>query len=164
MTENGVSYVWLIEDNSNSNMNMAETPHVHDYRYFETVLPTCTELGYDRFQCIGCGALQKTNYVPATGHNYDNIIIREASCTQGGLELHMCKDCGSHYTESTSITNHKYQTSIVPATCTMNGYTEHKCIDCGYKYITDLTPLARHDYREKVTAPSCKVKGYTTYT
>ena len=164
MTENGVSYVWLIEDNSNSNMNTAEIPHVHDYRYFETVLPTCTELGYDRFQCSGCGTLQKTNYVPANGHDYDTVVIREASCTQGGLELHMCKDCGSHYTESTSITNHKYQTSIVPATCTMNGYTEHKCIDCGYKYITDLTPLAKHDYREKVTAPTCKVKGYTTYT
>ena len=164
MTENGVSYVWLIEDNSNSNINTAETPHVHDYRYFETVLPTCTELGYDRFQCSGCGAIMKTNYVPATGHDYDTIVIREASCTQGGLELHMCKECGNHYTESTSITNHKYQTSVVPATCTMNGYTEHKCIDCGYKYITDLTPLARHDYREKVTAPTCKVKGYTTYT
>ena len=165
MTENGVSYVWLLADNSSDvTVSGTETPHVHDYRFLETVRPTCTELGYDRFQCSGCGALQKTNYVPATGHDYDTIVIREASCQQGGLELHMCKNCGSYYTESTSMIDHTYTTNIVPATCTMNGYTEHICIDCGYKYITNLTPLAKHDYREKVTSPTCKARGFTTYT
>lgn len=165
MTENGVSYVWLLADNSSDvTVSGTETPHVHDYRFLETVRPTCTELGYDSFQCSGCGALQKTNYVPATGHDYDTIVIREASCQQGGLELHMCKNCGSYYTESTSMIDHTYTTNIVPATCTMNGYTEHICIDCGYKYITDLTPLAKHDYREKVTSPTCKARGFTTYT
>lgn len=89
---------------------------------------------------------------------------REATCQQGGLELNMCKNCGSYYTESTSMTDHHYQTSVVPSTCTMNGYTEHKCIDCGYKYITDLTSLAKHDYREKVTAPTCTTRGFTTYS
>ena len=165
MTENGVSYVWLLADNSSDvTVSGTETPHVHDYRFLETVRPTCTELGYDRFQCSGCGALQKTNYVPATGHDYGTIVIREASCQQGGLELHMCKNCGSYYTESTSMTDHTYTTNIVPAICTMNGYTEHICIDCGYKYITDLTPLAKHDYREKVTSPTCTARGFTTYT
>ena len=165
MTENGVSYVWLLADNSSDvTVSGTETPHVHDYRFLETVRPTCTELGYDCFQCSGCGALQKTNYVPATGHDYDTIVIREASCQQGGLELHMCKNCGSYYTESTSMTDHTYTTNIVSATCTMNGYTEHICIDCGYKYITDLTPLAKHDYREKVTSPTCTARGFTTYT
>ena len=164
MTENGVSYVWLLDDNSNASLTSTDEPHVHDYRFLETVRPTCTELGYDRFQCSGCGALQKTNYVPATGHDYGTIVIREASCQQGGLELHMCKNCGSYYTESTSMTDHTYTTNIVPAICTMNGYTEHICIDCGYKYITDLTPLAKHDYREKVTSPTCTARGFTTYT
>ncbi|MBQ9598377.1 MAG: hypothetical protein IJR33_01015, partial [Clostridia bacterium] len=164
MTENGVSYVWLLDDNSNASITSTDEPHVHDYEFLETVRPTCTELGYDRFQCSGCGALQKTNYVPATGHDYDTIVIREASCQQGGLELHMCKNCGSYYTESTSMTDHTYTTNIVSATCTMNGYTEHICIDCGYKYITDLTPLAKHDYREKVTSPTCTARGFTTYT
>ena len=161
MTENGVSYVWLLADNTNVNTNSV---HTHDFRFLETVRPTCTELGYDRFQCVECGALQKTNYVPATGHDYETVVIREASCQQGGLVLHMCKDCGDFYTDTTSMTSHTYVTNVVPATCTMNGYTEHICIDCGYKYITDLTPLAKHDYREKVTAPTCTARGYTTYT
>lgn len=160
MTENGVSYVWLLSDNSSSNTNNG---HNHDYRYLETVSPTCTELGYDRFQCNECGALQKRNYTPATGHDYNTIIIRDASCQQGGLELHACKSCGSYYTENTSMTNHKYQPNVVAATCTVNGYTEHICIDCGYKYISDLTPIANHDYRPTITAPTCKSKGFTTY-
>lgn len=165
MTENGVSYVWLLADTSDSvSTSNAEIPHVHDYSYLETVRPTCTELGYDRFQCKECGSLIKTNYTPATGHTYETVVIREASCQQGGLVLHMCKDCGDFYTETTSMTSHTYTTNIVPATCTMNGYTEHICIDCGYKYITDLTPLAKHDYREKVTAPTCTARGFTTYT
>lgn len=167
MTENGVSYVWLLEADNNDSSNLSGTngseAHAHDYRYLETVRPSCTELGYDRFQC-SCGALQKTNYVPATGHDYDTVVIREASCRQGGLVLHLCKNCGSHYTESTSLTDHSYETNKVPATCTLNGYTEHICKDCGFKYITDLTPLAKHDYREKVIAPKCKIKGFTTYT
>ncbi|MDO5396880.1 MAG: S-layer homology domain-containing protein [bacterium] len=162
MTENGVSYVWLLADNSDN--VTTNSVHTHDYRYLETVCPTCTELGYDRFQCSECGALQKTNYTPANGHDYSTIVIREASCQQGGLELHSCKNCGSYYTENTSMTDHKYQTAVIPATCTMNGYTEHKCIDCGYKYITDLTPLAKHDYREKVTARTCTTRGFTTYS
>ena len=93
MTENGVSYVWLLAAESESNSTLAtETVHTHDYRYLETVRPTCTELGYDRFQCSECGALQKTNYTPATGHDYNKIVVREATCQQGGLELNMCID------------------------------------------------------------------------
>ena len=160
MTENGVSYVWLLSDNSSSNTNNG---HNHDYRYLETVSPTCTELGYDRFQCNECGALQKRNYTTATGHDYNTIVIRDASCQQGGLELHACKSCGSYYTENTSMTDHKYQTNTVAATCTVNGYTEHICINCGFKYISDLTPIAKHDYRPTITAPTCKSKGFTTY-
>ena len=166
MVENGVSYVWLLADTSNSNTQGDSTniPHVHDYHFLETVRPTCTELGYDRFQCSGCGALQKTNYTPATGHNYEKVVIREASCQQGGLELHSCKSCGSFYTESTSMTDHTYTTSKVAATCTKNGYTEHTCVHCNYSYITDLTPLVPHDYREKVTAPTCTTRGFSTFT
>ncbi|MBQ3427537.1 MAG: S-layer homology domain-containing protein [Clostridia bacterium] len=162
MTENGVSYVWLLEDKSTR--VAASDVHTHDYRYIETVKPTCTELGYERWQCNECGALEKKNYTPATGHNHDTIVIREASCTQGGYVLHMCKRCGDYYTENTAMTGHDYETKVIPASCTMNGYTEHVCKDCGYKYITDLTPLAKHEYQVKVTAPTCTTRGFTTYT
>ena len=120
MTENGVSYVWLLAD-SDSSSNNTNDVHVHDYRYLESIAPSCTALGYDRFQCSECGALMKTNYTPAVGHNYDSIVIREASCQQGGLELHMCKKCGSYNTETTTMTDHSYTKNKVASTCTMNG-------------------------------------------
>ena len=162
MTENGVSYVWLLDDNSNN--AGGDGAHTHDYHYLETVKPTCTELGYDRFQCAVCGNLQKTNYAPAFGHDYDTVTIREASCQQGGLVLHICKKCGNHYTENTPVSAHRYRENRVAATCVLNGYTEHICADCGYKYITDLTPLIRHSYKAEITEPTCETRGYTTYT
>jgi hypothetical protein len=162
MTENGVSYVWLLDDNSNN--AGGDGAHTHDYHYLETVKPTCTELGYDRFQCSECGNLQKTNYTPATGHDYDTVTIREASCQQGGLSLNMCNKCGNHYTENTPVSAHRYRENRVAATCVLNGYTEHICEDCGYKYITDLTPLIRHSYKAEITEPTCETRGYTTYT
>lgn len=162
MTENGVSYVWLLDDNSNN--AGGDGAHTHDYHYLETVKPTCTELGYDRFQCAVCGNLQKMNYTPALGHDYDTVTIREASCQQGGLVLHICKKCGNHYTENTPVSAHRYRENRVAATCVLNGYTEHICEDCGYKYITDLTPLIRHSYKAEITEPTCETRGYTTYT
>ena len=65
MTENGVSYVWLLEAPEERDSNTAVVPHVHDYRYLETVKPTCLELGYERWQCSGCGNLLKLNYTQA---------------------------------------------------------------------------------------------------
>ena len=163
MTENGVSYVWLLGTDISGDTGIA-SGHAHDPRYLETVAPTCTEMGYERWQCVSCGALEKRNYTAPTGHEHDEIVIREATCQQGGLALNICKNCGDHYTETTPVTDHRYKIKMVDATCVMNGYTEHICEDCGYKYITDLTPLAKHVYNRTVIEPTCKAKGYTINT
>ena len=90
MVENGVSYVWLLEDKKDDNNGgtviVLPEKHEHDYRYLETVAPSCDNLGYERWQCDGCGNLDKRNYTKATGHNYKVITIREATCKQGGLK------------------------------------------------------------------------------
>ena len=83
MTENGVSYVWLLaeeENNANGTIIVLPQAHEHEFHYLETVKPSCTELGYERFQCNGCGELDKRNYTPALGHDYDDIVIRESTC------------------------------------------------------------------------------------
>ena len=76
MVENGVSYVWLLEDKKDDNNGgtviVLPEKHEHDYRYLETVAPSCDNLGYERWQCDGCGNLDKRNYTKATGHNYKN--------------------------------------------------------------------------------------------
>ena len=168
MTENGVSYVWLLDEpETNITILIPETrnqSHEHDYRYVETVPPTCENLGYERWQCAECGALEKKNYTPAKGHNYESVTVREASCTQGGLTLYICKDCGDFYTETTPIGSHHYHTKTINPTCQSVGYTEHTCEVCGDTYITDIQPLVSHAFERITKVPTCTDKGYTTST
>lgn len=170
MVENGVSYVWLLADDSNKDSSggtiivIPPEKHEHDYRYLETVAPSCDNLGYERWQCDGCGNLDKINYTKATGHNYKAITIREATCKQGGLKLNLCDKCGSFYEETTPVGEHKYKTEKVQPTCRMTGYTNHTCEICGNSYITDMTPIISHAYERITKEPTCTDKGYTTST
>ena len=169
MTENGVSYVWIVAENENNNSSngtviIIPTAHEHDYHYVETVKPSCTELGYERWQCDECGELVKRNYTPAKGHNYEDITIREATCKQGGLVLTLCKDCGDFHQTTTAVGSHKYKTEKHNATCRMTGYTDHICEVCGDNYITDITPIISHSYERVTKEPTCTDKGYTTST
>ena len=166
MVENGVSYVWLLESSADTGESdsSANTPHVHDYRYVETVPPSCTDLGYERWQCDGCGRLEKRNYTPASGHDYEDVTIREATCKQGGLVLTMCKNCGDFHEETTPTGEHKYSTKVHNPTCREVGYTEHTCEVCGDTYITDMTALISHAYERITKAPTCTEQGYTTST
>ena len=167
MIENGVSYVWLLDSstgNDSEGGSSANTPHVHDYRYVETVPPSCTDLGFERWQCDGCGRLEKRNYTPAAGHDYEDVTIREATCKQGGLVLTMCKKCGDFHETTTPTGEHKYQTTVHNPTCREVGYTEHTCEVCGDNYITDITPLISHSYERITKEPTCTEQGYTTST
>ncbi len=169
MTENGVSYVWLVNDDetdSNGGNTIIVIPpaHEHDYHYLETVAPSCENLGYERWQCEGCGELQKRNYTPAKGHNYKAVTIREATCKQGGLKLWLCSDCGDFYEETTPLASHSYKTVKHNPTCRMTGYTEHICEVCGDNYITDIAPIISHAYENITKEPTCTEKGYTTHT
>jgi len=163
MTENGVGYVWLLEerDDSNGTIVVLPTAHEHDYHYLETVKPSCDTLGYDRFQCNGCGDLIKTNYSQALGHNYSDVLIREATCKQNGVKLHMCKDCGDFYEESTPLAGHDYDKHTHDATCKSVGYDEYICTVCGDNYINNIKPMVEHRYRQLVRYPDCEEEGYT---
>ena len=169
MTENGVSYVWIVaddEEESNANGTIIVLPaaHEHEFHYLETVKASCTELGYERFQCLTCGELDKRNYTPANGHDYDDIVIREATCKQGGLVLTLCTDCGDFYQSTTATGEHKYKTVNHNPTCKSVGYTDHICEVCGDNYITDITPLISHAYERVIKEPDCENGGYTTST
>lgn len=169
ITENGVSYVWLVANDKNSDSSgdtivVIPPAHEHDYHYLETVKPNCENLGYDRFQCKGCGDLIKTNYTQSTGHSYKAVTIREATCKQGGLKLWMCAKCGDFYEETTPLASHSYKTEKHNPTCRMTGYTDHICEVCGDNYITDITPIISHSYEHITKQPTCTDKGYTTST
>ena len=117
MTENGVAYVWLCDDSAPEIEgcgcgcgdpdcdcgNGGDCPHCrqfdcesgnHNFIFIDTVYATCTTLGYDRWFCPLCGLIEKRNYVPATGHIWQSVVIREADCEHGGKILDICQGCG----------------------------------------------------------------------
>ncbi len=165
MTENGVSYVHLLaEDDNDGTIIVLPAAHEHEFHYLETIKPSCEELGYDRFQCNGCGQLEKRNYTPSLGHDYDDIEIREATCKQGGLVLTLCADCGDFYQTTTATGAHKYSAVNHNPTCRNVGYTEYICDVCGDNYINNIKPLISHAYERVTKEPTCLDKGYTTST
>ncbi len=164
MTENGVSYVWLVDESSNDNTAVIPTTHNHDYHYLETVPASCDKLGYDRFQCNGCGNLIKSNYTPVLGHDYTAITIKESTCEQSGLKLYLCGNCGSFYEETTPVSSHSYKKVKHNPTCRITGYTDNVCEVCGDSYITDITPIVSHAFETVTKEPTCVDKGYTTHT
>jgi hypothetical protein len=152
-------------DEGGSNTIIVVPPaHEHDFRYLETIPASCENLGYERWQCDGCGELQKMNYSPAKGHKYEDISIREATCKQGGLKLSLCKDCGDFHQETTPTSAHNYTTTNHNATCRSVGYTDHTCEVCGDNFVTDIKPLISHAYEHITKEPDCDEKGYTTST
>ena len=168
MTENGVSYVWLLEKEGDTIIvippDNSEDKHTHDFRYLETVKSSCDSLGYERWQCDGCGSLEKRNYTPAVGHDYENITIREATCKQGGLSLSLCKNCGDFHQTTTPTGEHRYRAERHNPTCRMTGYTEYICEVCGDSYMNNITPLISHAFERITKKPTCTDKGYTTST
>lgn len=66
----------------------------HDWITGETVAPTCTEDGYTSHRCNKCGAIRKTNFVPALGHvEGEWVVVKEATPTEWGYKELMCSRC-----------------------------------------------------------------------
>ena len=180
MTENGVAYVWLRDESTgncacgcgdadcacansscNGNCHSSVCGTNHRYAYLDTVAPTCTSLGYDRYVCAVCGAVEKRNYTNALDHGYSGVIVSEASCEHEGKLLEICIRCGDVQVTATPKGEHQYRTYKVSATCTAPGYTVRECGICGDRHIEDITAPAGHRYVSYVTAPTCTTGGHT---
>ena len=171
MTENGVAYVWLHDERTKEpeHPNPAHDPSIsvdsaeHNYVYLDTVAPTCSTLGYDRYLCSICGAVDKRNYQNAIGHAIQSILIREADCEHEGKTLEICRSCGEVKETLTPKGEHQYKTYKVPATCTAPGYTVRECDICGDRQITDITAVKGHSFVVNVVAPTCTTGGHTQH-
>jgi len=170
MTENGVAYVWLREEtakdshHTHSSTTISIDSPEHSYAYLDTIEPTCTTLGYDRYLCSICGAIDKRNYVQATGHDYQTVVIREADCEHEGKTLKICRNCGDVQEIITPKTEHQYKTTTIPATCTTPGYTVKECSVCGDRTITNITSVLPHNFKETVIPATCTTGGRTIHT
>ena len=63
------------------------------------VPPTCTEEGYDKYECSVCGDIYKENFTEALGHSYNEVGRVEPQGTQSGYILYRCDNCNHEYKE-----------------------------------------------------------------
>lgn len=191
MTENGVAYVWLYDESerkdtcpcgcgdpdcdcgkgnncSGSCGNCGNTCKPcngtnHSFIKLDSVKPTCKNLGYDRYLCVGCGKIEKRDYTNALGHAWQSIVIREATCEVDGKAMNICSRCGEVEVVTTGKGEHEYTSYPVAATCTNPGYTVKKCGICGDRHITDITSALAHNYKSQTIAATCESGGKTIH-
>lgn len=75
--------------------------------------------------CSGCGKCE---------HNYVKHIVKESSCTEGGLIRFTCSLCNDTYEESVASLEHNYEEILNTATCQKAGTVTYKCSLCGDTY------------------------------
>jgi len=181
MVEDGVAYVRLRESeddscpcgcgdpdcgcqDANCGGNCCNKPcGSHQFTQLDKIAPTCQSLGYTRYLCVGCGKIEKRDYVNASGHLWQSVPIREATCEADGKTLEICGRCGEVNVKSTPKGEHEYSTHTVKATCTNPGYTVKECSVCGDRHVTDITNALPHDYKAKVNPATCDKGGNTLH-
>lgn len=149
---------------------------------------TCSEEGMKEVCCIDCGTVLDNTTIPVIEHEYENVVIKETSCSECGVISHRCK-CGYGYQEEIEVTSHRevnggtagshiecadcgtilstahsYTDTVTKeASCTKAGELTHRCV-CGYSY-TEEIPITSHSYTITVTkVPSCYELGIRKYT
>lgn len=141
----------------------------------ETVALTCTEQGYDKQYCEVCGEWIKSNYVNASGHNFDGAgtVVTPPTCKAGGYTTYTCQNEGCTYSyvgDYTPTSSHDYtgENSVVVTlpTCTSKGYTTHTCKNCDYYFIDTYVDAIGHDFdmtKGEAGVDAETGKNYTKY-
>lgn len=62
-----------------------------------------------------------------------------------------------------TVTDHRYQETVIHSTCTDVGYTRFTCTICEDSHDENHTPTLGHNFDTIITAPTCTEKGFTTY-
>ena len=105
-------------------------PKEHQLRYGDTIYPSCTEDGVQKYICSVCGD-EESSVIKAEGHIYE-IITREATCTQEGGTFNFCYICWDEVgIETTPALGHdKVYNGNYPGTCVTAGKEYYRCTRC----------------------------------
>ena len=102
MTENGVSYVWLLEDKKGTITAAAEQLSLFRPKSTNTITDIwkpLLPLVITWVMSDGSATAAETLTKETTQRQPDTITkaitIREATCKQGGLKLNLCDKCGN---------------------------------------------------------------------
>lgn len=139
--------------------------HVHEWKLHESIdTSTCTTDGVIRcvYACE-CGAIEEFEYhSKAKGHNWEDIVLKEPTCSAPGIQETVCSLCQEKTLKELEPLNHSYEMEIVTeSNCQSVGVKRYVCIYCGEtKQIVD-SDTGEHVYSEVLTIePTCTVEGY----
>ena len=139
--------------------------HIHTY-VEDKKDATCWENGYTQKKCSGCGEVLEGSYkeIPALGHNWENRVDKEPTCTEAGLQVKYCTRCGmEEEAEVLPALGHELEvTESKEATCTEEGNNAYWiCSRCDMVYADEdgkkettveaqIIQALGHDWQEKV--------------
>lgn len=86
-------------------------------------------------------------------------ITTESTCTETGVAVYICSECGKEVTDYAPLAPHSYNSTVTAATCTENGYTTHTCSVCGDTYTDSIVETKGHVYEETVTKATTTADG-----
>lgn len=136
----------------------------HIYSAVDGNFATCTEDGYELFVCEVCDH-QKRVVLKAPGHDWEDVVITEPSCTDGGEVIKTCTRCGAQgETSYPDALGHVCDYDNSPyegATCTSPGGWTHTCARCGDSWFDRDEDALGHEY--EYTGSGVDGNGVTYY-
>lgn len=99
-------------------------------------------------------------------HNYVLKTETQPECTDSGLKIYECRNCGNQYTETIPASGHQHTQlrNAKEATCTVEGFTgDMYCLDCRQK-ISDGEAIPRKNHTavtDQAVAATCTLEGKT---
>ena len=106
----------------------------------EVVDPTCTEKGYTKHTCGGCGYSYNDTEVDALDHAWGEWTHVEETEGADAQHTRVCANDATHV-ETEACSFEKQETSVAP-TCTEDGHDDFKCSVCGYEYSVTVPATA----------------------
>lgn len=135
---------------------------VHPRCSSQTVLPTCSDVGYTLYTCELCKYEYKDDFTEPLGHTMKEERV-EPTCDAEGYTLFFC-ECGYSYRGNTlPPLCHELESKRTDADCTSPGVTEYACKRCDYAYVVEHTPPLGHSFSASVVRPTATSAGYTQY-
>ena len=140
------------------NTQISRTPIVVEaLGHTEGPAATCTTAQ----TCTVCG----DELVGELGHDYEEEVTTEATCTEVGEKVFTCSACGDSYTEEIAALGHDmyYKVTTNP-TCTEPGASGSGKCDrdgCGYREEASVIPALGHSWNAgvEIEAATCKKEG-----
>lgn len=112
--------------------NIIKAEHLHS-EFKGGYSATCIQTGYEgNIACSDCGDfIKKGNIISPIAHAYVSKILQPATCTEEGMEVHICSICGDEVKEIISKINHDAEWIIIKEPTTIiGGVKVLKCKTC----------------------------------